>query len=212
MYHLIGKFPTFFREGCFCDYDFRKFLFTFEGMRAFYKFMFWLFGWKVEGKLPDLKKYLVIGAPHTSYWDFFVGVAARSLTRLHHAKFLAKKELFDVPLQGWILRKMGGYPVERSKNTNLVDRVIEIFDQHEEFVLGMAPEGTRKRVEKFKTGFYHIAVGAKIPIVFLGLNFGDKQVELRPPFYPTGNFEEDMEFILNYFRGIKGKYPEKGVF
>tara|TARA_Y100001949_G_scaffold158201_1_gene148256 strand:- start:71 stop:616 length:546 start_codon:yes stop_codon:yes gene_type:complete len=179
-------------------------------MRLFFLLCFKLFGWTTKGELPDLKKFVLIVAPHTSMMDYFVGVAARSIFRLK-SNYLAKDSLFKVPIVGWFLRITGGYAVDRSKNTGMVDQVIELFNTKERFVLTITPEGTRKPVTKWKTGFYWIAVKSKIPIVMVGFDYEKKFVEMRPPFYPTGHIDADMETMLAYFRTIKGKHPEKGV-
>ncbi|MEP5791793.1 MAG: lysophospholipid acyltransferase family protein [Cyclobacteriaceae bacterium] len=179
-------------------------------IRAFFRFCFWITGWKVVGKRPDIAKYVLIVAPHTSNWDFFVGVAARSISYLR-SDFLAKNSLFKIPIVGWVLKKMGGHAVDRSKNSNMVDQVVDLYHQHDEFVVTITPEGTRSYVPKWKTGFYRIADKANVPIVMVGFDFPNKQVIYREPFYPTGDMESDMEVILDYFRQIKGKHPENGV-
>ncbi|MFT6881918.1 MAG: 1-acyl-sn-glycerol-3-phosphate acyltransferase [Marinoscillum sp.] len=179
-------------------------------MKKFYRFCFWIFGWKLIGGKPDLKKYIVILAPHTSNYDFFVGVAARSLSGLN-SYFLAKNVLFKIPIVGWLMKAIGGVPVDRSKNTKLVDQVVALYGKHDEFIITITPEGTRSYVPTWKTGFYRIAVQASIPIVMVGFDFERKIVEYREPFYPTGNLEGDMEMILGYYRNFKGRHPEQGV-
>jgi len=178
--------------------------------KAFYRFIFWLVGWKVVGGRPDEKKYVLIVAPHTSNWDFFVGIAARSISGLKSG-FLAKKSLFDLPVVGWFMRAMGGHPVDRSKRTNMVDQVVELFDKHEEFVITITPEGTRSYNPDWKTGFYRIANKAKVPIVMVAFDYGKREVIYEPPFYPTGDMEGDIEKIKDYYRKVKSKHPEKGV-
>lgn len=178
--------------------------------RAIYQFFFNLFGWKVVGKKPDLKKFVLIAAPHTSNWDFFVGLAARNLSNLN-SQFLAKKSLFDIPLVGWFVRKMGGHPVDRTKKTHIVDQVVDLFNQNEEFVITITPEGTRSYREKWRTGFYRIAEKANVPIVMVGFDFAKKEVNWQPPFYPTGDLDADIEVMKSYFRTVKGKHPKKGV-
>lgn len=178
--------------------------------KAFYRFWFWLFGWKVVGGRPDLKQYVVIVAPHTSNIDFFVGVAARSISGLK-SQFLAKKSLFDIPVVGWFMGKLGGHPVDRTKKTNLVDQVVALFQEHDEFVITITPEGTRSYNPDWKTGFYRIAHKAGVPIVMVAFDFEHKEVKYEPPFYPTGDMDRDIEVIKTHFRKIKGKHPEKGV-
>lgn len=170
-----------------------------------------LFGWKTSVTFPHyLKKYVIIVAPHTSGWDFIVGVLYRNMLRLEKAKFLGKMELFKPPF-GFLFRWLGGYPVDRSKSKNMVDEVVKIFVAHEEFGLALSPEGTRARVEKLKTGFYNIAKQANVPIVMVGLDFANKQLVISEPFTTSDNQEKDFEHILKFFRPIKGKYPEKSL-
>jgi 1-acyl-sn-glycerol-3-phosphate acyltransferase len=176
-----------------------------------YKFIFKLMGWKTAGSFPtDIKKFIVAMAPHTSNWDFVIGVLARSVLHLQKAKFLGKDSLFKPPF-GWLFRAMGGYPVNRSTSHDVVEQVAAIFDSHDEFYLGLAPEGTRKKVEKLRTGFYYIAKKANVPIIPVGFDFSTKTVVVSKPFYPTDNFDGDMNFLLDFYRKIKGRNPELGI-
>ena len=168
-------------------------------------------GWRIQGAFPAaIPKYIVIVAPHTSNWDFFIGVLGRSITRMGFARYLGKKELFRAPF-GWFFRALGGYPVDRSRHTNLVDAIVEIFDQHDDFVIALAPEGTRKKVDKFKTGFYFIAKKAEIPIVKVAFDYKKKLILIEPPFYPTENFETDMDNIMSSYRSITGKKTRRMI-
>jgi 1-acyl-sn-glycerol-3-phosphate acyltransferase len=177
---------------------------------AISQFILRIAGWKITGWNPnDLKKYLIIVIPHTSNWDFPVGLLIRSALKAYHLKFLGKKSLFRPPY-GWIFRALGGYPVDRSKSTNLVDAVVHTFDQTDELVVTLAPEGTRSKVDRLKTGFYYIALGAKIPIVMVQFDYGKKVCHWSEPFYPSGDKEADFKFIDDFFRGVKGKNPEQG--
>jgi 1-acyl-sn-glycerol-3-phosphate acyltransferase len=168
-------------------------------------------GWKSSGVFPyHLKKYVIIVAPHTSGWDFVIGVLFRKALRLEKARYLGKKELFDPPF-GFLFRWLGGYPVDRSKNKNMVEEVTKIFNSHEEFGIALSPEGTRKRVDKLRTGFYNIAKSVNVPIVMVGLDFANKQVVFSEPFSVTKNQEADFEHILKFFRPIQGRYPDKSL-
>ncbi|MFM7857838.1 MAG: lysophospholipid acyltransferase family protein [Flammeovirgaceae bacterium] len=178
--------------------------------RPIYRFIFWMTGWKIEGQFPNLKKYIVAVAPHTSNWDFVVGVMARSLLHLEKAKFLGKDSLFTPPF-GWFFRWLGGYPVDRSKKNDTTEQVAAYFHSHHEFVLAVAPEGTRKKVEKLRTGFYYIAKKATVPIVPCGFDFTRKKIIIGQPLYPTESIEHDFSILLNFYRSIKGKNPELGV-
>ncbi len=179
-------------------------------VRQFFRFCFFLTGWKTIGKLPEVKKYILIVAPHTSNMDFFVGLAARHILNFK-SHYLAKKSLFDNPFVGWFLRLTGGYPVDRSRKMKMTDQVVELYNQHEEFVVTITPEGTRSYVPEWKTGFYRIAVNAGLPILLVGFDYSRKVVELKELFYPTDDMGKDMEHILSYYRTIKGRHPEKGV-
>lgn len=151
----------------------------------------------------------MIVAPHTSNWDFLVGLAARSILKIN-TRYLGKKELFRFPF-GILFRYLGGYPVDRSKSANMVEEVANIFKRYEEFSICIAPEGTRSKTDKLKTGFYHIAVRLNIPILMVGFDYQTKEVRIHQPFFPSGHIEADMPEILDFFRTIKGKYPEKGI-
>lgn len=179
-------------------------------IRPIYAFLFRLAGWKVKGGIsPDLKKYVMVVAPHTSNVDFFVGLAARSIMRID-TKYVAKKELFRFPFGG-LFRALGGYPVDRSKSNNFVDAVSGLFKDKESFSICLTPEGTRSYAPKWKTGFYYIAQKAHVPIVMVAFNYMTKEVIAEPPFWPSGDEEKDIAFMKAYFRKIPGKHPEKGV-
>ncbi len=179
-------------------------------MRMFYTIIYKILGWKIKGSIaPEIKKYVMIVAPHTSNLDFFVGLAARSMLRLK-TKYLAKKDLFKPPF-GWIFYALGGFPVDRSKNTNMVDKVVEIFNQHDNFSICITPEGTRKYAAVWKTGFHKIALQAKIPIIMVAFDYATKTVYAEPPFYPSEDMQADLLKIKAYYRQFKGKNPENGV-
>ena len=176
-------------------------------MRFLYKFFFFRLGWKIIGDVPrDLKKYIIIVAPHSSNWDFLIGLSLRSIMKFP-SNYLAKKELFKPPF-GWLFKRMGGFPVDRDKHSNLVDQVVALYNKEEQFVIAIAPEGTRKNVSKWKTGFYHISVKAKVPIVMVALDYEHKSILWAKPFYPVGDFEIDRKVIEEFFKGIKGKNRE----
>ncbi|MFZ4577654.1 MAG: lysophospholipid acyltransferase family protein [Myxococcota bacterium] len=165
-------------------------------------------GWKVEGSLPDLKKYIIIGAPHTSNWDFVFYIALVWSLGLR-TNFLGKHTLFKGPL-GWWMRRQGGLPVERSTPHGAVEQVVKLFDQSDELVLVMAPEGTRKFTKHWRTGFYHIAAGAKLPIVLGYADFTKKVVGFGPLFWPTGDLDADIATMQVFYKGVRGKRPEQG--
>jgi 1-acyl-sn-glycerol-3-phosphate acyltransferase len=176
-------------------------------------FVFWfkVSGWKIVGQFPfDIPKMVIAVGPHTSAWDFVVGVAARKLIPVENAHFLGKKELFDGPF-GWFFRTMGGIPVDRSSAKGLVQQVVEKIQKTDRFRLGMSPEGTRKKVDKLKTGFYHIALEAGIPILLIGLDFSEKKVVIGPLLHPSENKEDDFRKIHAFFKNIRGKKAELGI-
>lgn len=173
-------------------------------MRFIFKLVFKILGWKILGDVPrELKKYIIIVAPHTSNWDFPIGVAVRSIMRFK-SNFLGKKELFDSPL-GWLFKQLGGFPVDRSRSTNMVDDVVKTIEKADYFVVAIAPEGTRKKTAKWKTGFYFIASKAKIPIVMAGLDYSTKSVVWSEPFYPSGDLESDAVIMQDFFKDKVGK-------
>lgn len=175
------------------------------------KWILKLFGWKIEGSYPpasEVPKAVVIVIPHTSNWDFPLGLLVRSAIGAD-IKFVGKSSLFKPPF-GWLFRALGGYPVDRSKSTNYVQMMVDIFKREKNFHVVIAPEGTRSKVDRLRTGFYYIAKGAGIPIIMCRFDYDRKVVEFRQPYYPTGDFDKDFEVINGYFRNIKGKNPEQG--
>ncbi|RCS26925.1 acyltransferase [Polaribacter sp. WD7] len=166
-----------------------------------------ILGWKIENNFPKhLKKYVVIAAPHTSWMDFPIAILVRlSLETMIH--FIGKASLFKSPF-GFIFRKLGGTPVDRSQSNNVVEVIIKLFETREEFRLALSPEGTRKKVAQWKTGFYYIAKGANVPILMVSLDFENKKVSISEPYYITSNKENDFRVFQDFFKGIKGKNPE----
>jgi 1-acyl-sn-glycerol-3-phosphate acyltransferase len=173
------------------------------------KFIFTkLMGWKLVNNFPkDLKKYVVIAAPHTSWQDFPIGILARNTSGVK-INFIGKASLFKGPF-GFFFKGLGGTPVDRSKSNNLVDAIVQLFDEKEQFRLALSPEGTRKKVDQWKTGFYHIAKGAKVPIVMATLDFGKKQVKISEPYYTTDDKDKDFEYFYSFFDSDMAKVPEQ---
>lgn len=172
------------------------------------KFILRITGWRIIGELPeDVKKCVVIVAPHTSQWDFIWGRLVFFALRLK-AKFLMKKEIFVFPIGG-LLKRMGGIPIDRSKSSNTVETVAQLFDKYGSLYITVTPEGTRKYSSNWKKGFYYIAVTAKVPIALGILDYGKKECGIGRMLYPTGNFEEDFKEIEDFYRGRKGKHPDK---
>ena len=180
-------------------------------MRLFWSFFLGIQGWTIKGKFPyHLKKCILIIGPHTSGWDFVIGLAFRSKLKLYHSKFLGKEELFKPPF-GFFFRKLGGFPVNRSGQHNMVEQVVSQFDAHESFLLVLSPEGTRKKVDRLRTGFYHIAKKANVSILMAGFDFAKKQMIISEPFFATSDEEADFQHIFRFFAPIQGKIPENGI-
>ncbi len=177
-------------------------------MKGFARFiLFTVLGWKFEGDFPrDIKKYVVIAAPHTSWVDFPIAILSRMASGLM-INFIGKASLFNGPF-GFFFRGLGGTPVDRTKSNNLVDAIVEIFNAKEEFRLGLSPEGTRKKVKTWKTGFYYIAKGANVPIVMATLDFENKKIKISDPYYTTSDKEKDISFLRGFYLNVKGKNPE----
>jgi 1-acyl-sn-glycerol-3-phosphate acyltransferase len=164
-------------------------------------------GWRRIGQVPDLPKFVMIGAHHTTNWDAPIAIAMVFAFRLK-AYWLGKHTAFRWPFAG-ILRWLGGIPIDRTKSTDVVGQMIEEMKKRADLVLLLAPEGTRKKVTRWKTGFYHNARGAGVPIVLAFLDYARKEGWLGPVFHPTGNFETDMAEILKFYAAVTGKHPER---
>lgn len=168
--------------------------------------VFWLMGWRIEGQLPPLDKFVVIGAHHTSNWDFVLFIAAKFILRLN-ARWFGKHSIFRWPF-GALMRYWGGIPIRRHLKLNTVEQAIEAFAEHRQFILVLSPEGTRRRVERWKSGFYHIACGAGVPIVPAALDFQHRRIVIGAPFQPTGNEEADLRQLLAFYRPYVPKNPD----
>jgi len=153
-----------------------------------------LMGWRVTGAFPNEPKMVMIGAPHTSNWDFVGALAAAFSLRLGFS-WVGKHLLFRWPF-GWFFRWLGGIPVDRRASHGFVQQMVAEFDRRPRFLLAIAPEGTRKAVERWKTGFYHIAAGAGVPILLVTFDNARKAIHVGPAVAPSGNLDADMERIL----------------
>jgi len=169
--------------------------------------LFTLFKWKIVGDFPkEISKYVIIGAPHTSNYDFIIGLLIKTIKGVK-TNFLGKASLFVFPF-GYFFRSVGGVPINRKKNMNMVEATVNEFNQRTHFVIAISPEGTRSKVDRWKTGFYHIASQAKVPVVAFTFDFGQRQTQIFPPFYPTGNIDNDFEYLQSLFKNIEGKNPK----
>ncbi len=163
-------------------------------------------GWRVEGSPPDAPKYVIIVAPHTSSWDFPI-VLAMTFAFKVQCIWMGKASIFRPPF-GVIFTWLGGIPIDRSSRHSVVEQAVQSFQDREEMVMGIEPEGTRKRTDYWKKGFYYIALGANVPIAFSFADYERKVVGFGPTLMPTGDIQADMEIIRDFYKDIKAKFPE----
>jgi 1-acyl-sn-glycerol-3-phosphate acyltransferase len=166
-----------------------------------------LIGWRTHVLRPRTLRYVLIGAPHTSNWDFGLMLLLMAAEQLP-IRFMGKDTLFRGPL-GPLMRSLGGIPVNRRERTNLVDQIVAKFDEFDDLIIGLAPEGTRKKTTHWKTGFYYIALRAKVPIVMAYLDYGNRVIGIGPSLTPSGDIHVDFEIIRDFYRGIVGKNPKR---
>lgn len=167
-----------------------------------------MLGWDIVGNIPNVKKCVLLAVPHTSNFD---GVyAIPTLLALDvDIKILGKKELFKVPVMGKFLKWAGIISIDRQQKGSTLQMTIDRFWQEDQLWLGLAPEGTRDYTEGWKTGFYYLALGAKVPILPVAMDYQTKQVRFMPLFYPTGDIDADLPKIYDYYRGVQGKHVNK---
>jgi 1-acyl-sn-glycerol-3-phosphate acyltransferase len=176
--------------------------------RLFAKFYFWLTGWKIERRPPpDMKKCVLLAAPHTSNFDFVYGRFGATILGMK-TRFLIKKEAFKGPL-GWLVKKAGGIPVDRHRNNRIVEQVAEMFAMNKSFYLIVTPEGTRKLVRKWKKGFYAIAMAADVPIGCVYIDYRNKRVGYGLTVHPSGDYEKDLRIIQDFYRDKHPRHPER---
>ena len=171
---------------------------------------YWLLiklGWTIHVGSPEIDKYVAIAAPHTSNWDFPLGIlGARALGLKVH--WMGKHSMFRWPY-GWFFRMIGGTPIHRNGGQNYMQQMTDLFNQSERLVLALAPEGTRSKTDHWKTGFHSIARAAKVPVLMAYLDYGKKQVGMGGMFYPGEDIEADFKLIREYYKDRRGKNPEK---
>ena len=182
------------------------------------RWWFQLNGWKVVNVIPDkkgtdnIRKYVIIGAPHTSNWDFFLGMGALDIMKLP-VKFTIKKEWMFFPVGGF-LRRLGAIPIDRNPKPgtppkNMVNVMVDILDSAtEDLVIVITPEATRSRREKWKSGFYHVAKKAGVPILLGSMDYAKKEGGVKEIFYPTDDMEADMRHIMAFYQTITPRHPE----
>ena len=171
--------------------------------RAFGRAVLALLRWRIEGEIPDLPKFVIAVAPHTSNWDFVVGAAAMFALDLRIG-FLSKDTLFRRPF-GPAMRWMGGIPVDRASPHGVVGETVAAFARAERCVLAIAPQGTRKPVERFRTGFLHIARGARVPVLLAALDYGARRIRLGPLIQPGDDVEADRMRVEAHFAPVRGR-------
>ncbi len=163
-------------------------------------------GWRVAGNMPNIPKFVLIVAPHTSNWDFFYGALAYFTLRLETV-WLVKDSAIK-GFSGRLARHFGASPIDRNHAHNVVQANIAEFAKRAEMILTITPEGTRKKVPDWKRGFYHVAVGAKVPIVPVALDFSTRRIVILPPFTPTGRIEQDLPQLKGLYRRQMARIPE----
>ena len=169
-----------------------------------------IFGWKVDAHTPEgVNKCVVVMGPHTSNWDFVIGRLA-FLAFGVKGSYLIKKELFFFPL-GWLLKRMGGIPVDRGGKRNLTETAVSYFEKNKRMFMVFTPEGTRSYNSNWKKGFYYISEKAKVPIYIGYMDYEKKIGGFHSLFEPTGDIDKDIQYIKNILKNYKGRYPEKGI-
>ncbi len=166
-----------------------------------------LAGWKVALPFPSQSHYVLIAYPHTSNWDFIIGMLAMGAAdyRFH---WVAKHSLFRGPM-GTVMRALGGIPVNRATTQGFIGDLAQRFADNPRFIIAITPEGTRSYVPHLRTGFYHLAQQAGVPIALGYLDFPNKTIGIGPLLTPCGNIEEDMATIRHFYANKRGKYPDK---
>ena len=173
-------------------------------MHRLAKFIYFkIMGWRLVGTFPKIDRCVVIVVPHTSNLDFFLGLLIRRVLA-EEFHFVAKKSLFKWPW-GWYFRWVGGMPIDRSKSSNFVEACAQLITDSRKIHLTLAPEGTRKKVAEWKTGFYYIAKTANVPIVMVAFDYGKKEIKISDLQYPTDDKESDFKTYKSFFSGVKGK-------
>lgn len=165
-----------------------------------------LSGWKFEGEPPDIPRLVLAVAPHTSNWDFFVGVMALWALDLR-LSFFGKHSIFVWPASVW-LRSIGGIAIDRSAAHGMVGEVVRAFQGKEKMWVAIAPEGTRKKVAHFKSGFLHIAAGAGVPVVLVYLDFAKRVIGFGPLLNPSTDVAADLAYVEGFYQTVHGRNPK----
>jgi 1-acyl-sn-glycerol-3-phosphate acyltransferase len=163
--------------------------------------------WRIYGEIPSAPKYVAIVAPHTSNWDFFILFMASRAIDLSFPNFAAKHTVFKGPI-GWMLEKVGGIPIDRTQRHNIVQQLVDAYNSRDRMILGITPEGTRRKSEYWRSGFYHIAQGACVPLALIWMDYPTKIAGIMPVPLPTGDVEADMAALRAFYSGCQGRHPE----
>lgn len=166
-----------------------------------------LFGWKLNAEVAIPPKCVICVAPHTSNWDFILGILARRALGVR-ASFFIKHEWFRFPLGG-MMRRLGGIPIHRDRKTNLTDIIAEEFSHRDQLIIALTPEGTRSYNPEWKKGFYFIAHKAQVPILLASLDYKKREITLGRLFLTTDNHEADIAEIKSFYKNVTAKYPQK---
>jgi 1-acyl-sn-glycerol-3-phosphate acyltransferase len=175
--------------------------------RAIGRFIMRLFGWRAEGELPNAAKLVLVGAPHTSNLDFFM-TALTMLALGIDVKFVMKHTPFKGPV-GRFLRWFGGIPLDRDRSRDFVSQMVDAFQERNELLLAIMPEGTRSVVSGWRSGFYYIALGAGVPLVMVVFDYENRRMRVGPTFIPGGDYETDLPIIQSFFAGVRGRNMER---
>lgn len=175
--------------------------------RAVGRLLLLVFRWRVTGEVHNAPKFIMVWAPHTSIWDFFIAHASRLAVGFQSSWLFAVGDT-GWPL-GWVLRRFGGIPIDRSASHNVVSQIVETFNANDSLLLAISPEGAYRKVDRWKTGFWYIAAQAGVPVQLVSFDYDKRVTECGPVIRPSNDIEADMKLIQNYFKGVKAKYPEK---
>jgi 1-acyl-sn-glycerol-3-phosphate acyltransferase len=175
--------------------------------RATGRLLLSLLRWQIRGKVHNAPKFVMILGPHTSIWDFYIGLAGMLAVGLHSSWLIASAYTWW-PL-GFFLRRLGGVPIYRDRSHNLVSQIVASFNKNEKMMVTLFPEGTRQKVERWKTGFWYIASQANIPIQLVSFDYEKRVTQCGPVIEPTDNIEADMKEIQEFYRNVKARHPEK---
>ena len=169
-------------------------------------FAFKVFKFTLVGNFPKDPKFVIAVVPHTSNWDFIVAIGVRTYLK-EPIHFVGKKELFT-PFTSWFFKRLGGMPLNRKKNEQVVDAIARMYSEEPLFRMAIAPEGTRKKVDEWKTGFYYIAKKAEVPILPIAFDWQNRKMIFHSLFMPTNDKEKDFAYMKSLFKGVVGKVPE----